>query len=199
MSTASIAIDNFLDSDKWNTIQSGISSYLNVNTYTNIGDPLHSQIEGWIEEKLRSLNLWQEPWKDEIKLFHGINVLPEGINVESSDPTNGGYHREDGGVSGVGYDTVSDDAQSTSFLNLIAQVGNANDESCSGYLHLFNPSSTTFVKHFISNMNMAAYNDYSFNVFKGGYFNTTSAIDAIQFKQSADEIQGGDICLYGIN
>ncbi len=97
MSTASIAIDNFLDSDKWNTIQSGISSYLNVNTYTNIGDPLHSQIEGWIEEKLRSLNLWQEPWKDEIKLFHGINVLPEGINVESSDPTNGGYHREDGG------------------------------------------------------------------------------------------------------
>ena len=97
MSTASIAIDNFLDSDKWNTIQSGISSYLNVDTYTNIGDPLRSQIEGWIEEKLRSLNLWQEPWKDEIKLFHGINVLPEGINVESSDPTNGGYHREDGG------------------------------------------------------------------------------------------------------
>ena len=49
MSTASIAIDNFLDSDKWNTIQSGISSYLNVNTYTNIGDPLNRQIQGWIE------------------------------------------------------------------------------------------------------------------------------------------------------
>ena len=97
MSTASIAIDNFLDSDKWNTIQSGISSYLNVNTYTNIGDPLHSQIQGWIEEKLKTLNLWQDIWKNEIPLFSGINVLPEGINVESSDPTNGGYHREDGG------------------------------------------------------------------------------------------------------
>ena len=131
--------------------------------------------------------------------FQGSTDSGSSYGVAATTTYFQAYHREDGGVSGVGYDTVSDDAQSTSFLNLIAQVGNANDESCSGYLHLFNPSSTTFVKHFISNMNMAAYNDYSFNVFKGGYFNTTSAIDAIQFKQSADEIQGGDICLYGIN
>ena len=97
MSTAAIAIDNFLDDDKWNIIQSGVSSYLNVDTYTMIGDPLRSRIEDWIEERLRALNLWQEPWKDEIKLFHRVNVLPEGVDVEAADPTHGGYHRDAGG------------------------------------------------------------------------------------------------------
>ena len=97
MATAAIVIDNFLPSDKWNTIQSGITSYLNSSTYMEERTSLHTQINGWIEDKLKELNLWQTSWKDEVKLFSSINVTPSGLNRESSDPSNGGYHKESGG------------------------------------------------------------------------------------------------------
>ena len=97
MSTAAIAIDNFLDSSKWNTIQSGISGYLNDSKYSENRTPLHTEINSWIQAKLTSLNLWQSSWESDVKLFSSINVLPKDINVESGDPTNGGYHREEGG------------------------------------------------------------------------------------------------------
>ena len=73
-----------------------------------------------------------------------------------------------------------------------------NDFCCAGTLTLFNPSSTTFVKHFISNCNGNNAN-YSQNEFSAGYFNTTSAIDAIQFKMASGNIDSGVIKLYGIS
>jgi hypothetical protein len=97
MSVAAISIDNFLDSSKWNYIQSGIGSYLNASEYSENRTSLHTEINSWIKEKLITLNLWQSDWESEIKLFSSLNVLPKDINVESSDPSNGGYHREDGG------------------------------------------------------------------------------------------------------
>ena len=65
--------------------------------YSENRNSLQTQINSWIQEKLTSLNLWQSPWESEIKFFSSLNVLPKDINVESSDPTNGGYHREEGG------------------------------------------------------------------------------------------------------
>jgi hypothetical protein len=65
-------------------------------------------------------------------------------------------------------------------------------------MYLFDPSSTTFVKHFITRSNTTFYADYAFNVFVGGYGNTTSAVDAVQFKFSGGDIDSGDICLYGL-
>ena len=97
MSTAAIAIDNFLDSDKWNTIQSGISGYLNSSDYSSNRTSLHTQINSWVQEKLTSLNLWQSAWESDVKLFSSLNVLPKDLNVESADPSNGGFHREKGG------------------------------------------------------------------------------------------------------
>ena len=76
MSTAAIAIDNFLDSDKWNTIQSGISGYLNSSDYSSNRTSLHTQINSWVQEKLTSLNLWQSAWESDVKLFSSLNVLP---------------------------------------------------------------------------------------------------------------------------
>jgi len=97
MSTAAVVIDNFLDSGKWNTIQSGISEYLNAPVGSENRTSLHTQINSWIQDRLTGLSLWQSSWEEDVKLFSSINVLPKGINVESSDPTNGGYHREQGG------------------------------------------------------------------------------------------------------
>ena len=77
-------------------------------------------------------------------------------------------------------------------------AGNGNDESISGTLHLFNPSSTTFVKHFTARSNCYNANDYSQDFYGSGYFNTTSAIDAIQFKMLSGNIDSGTIKLYGL-
>jgi hypothetical protein len=97
-----------------------------------------------------------------------------------------------------GYDTDYDLAQSTAFQILAEGVGNDNDQTISGTLTLFNPSSTTYVKHFISDINMARHNDSSGNFFTAGYGNTTSAVDAIQFKMTSGNIDAGTIYMYGI-
>ena len=110
-----------------------------------------------------------------------------------------GQNREDGSGTGLGYRTGDDQAQGTGFQTLIIQLGNGNDESGSGFLHLFNPSNTTFVKHFIARSSVLQFEDRIYDNFCSGYFNTTSAIDEIQFKMSSGNIDAGDICLYGIN
>ena len=97
MSVAAIAIDNFLSTSQWDGIQSDISSHLTSPTYSESRDTVYTQISGYIESKLKSLNIWQDAWKDEIPSFSSINVIPKELNVESSDSTNGGYHKEQGG------------------------------------------------------------------------------------------------------
>ena len=108
-------------------------------------------------------------------------------------------HDEADSATSLGYSSSLDFAQSTSFLYIQQPLGADADQSFSGTMHLFNPSSTTFVKHFISRINGIAHNDRTNDNFVAGYFNTTSAINAIQFKISSGNIDSGDICLYGIN
>jgi len=109
-------------------------------------------------------------------------------------------HNEDDSDQFLSYNTGGDQAEGTGFQQIVdGDTGGDNDQSCAGYLHLFNPSSTTFVKHFISTTHSSAANDVTRQTFNAGYFNTTSAIDEIQFKFSTGNIDAGDICLYGIN
>ena len=108
------------------------------------------------------------------------------------------YHYEDDSTTGLAYHIPSDLAQSTSFQRL-AQSGNGNDECVSGSLHLFNPSSTTFVKHFIARVGGFHEADYAFDFYTAGYGNTTSAINAVQFKYDSGNIDSGVIKLYGIS
>jgi hypothetical protein len=107
------------------------------------------------------------------------------------------YHNEAGTDSGLTYAASNDLAQSTSFQILQTDMGNASDESTSGSLTLFNPSSTTYVKHFIAVTNSNNYADYAPADFVSGYGNTTSAINAVQFKMSSGNFDG-TIYLYGI-
>ena len=106
------------------------------------------------------------------------------------------WHNEAGNDETLAYSTSNDIAQATSFQRLLKHSGNADDAG-SGTLTLFNPSSTTFVKHFISDGN-SANNTYSQRELVAGYFNTTSAIDAVQFKMASGNIDAGTIKLYGI-
>ena len=107
-------------------------------------------------------------------------------------------HAENGSASGLTYMTNHDLAQSTAFQDLAKDQGNENDESCSGILTIYNPSSTVFVKHFMATGNMYNGGNYSVNDFVAGYCNTTTAIDGVQFKFDSGNIDAGKIKLYGI-
>ena len=110
------------------------------------------------------------------------------------------YARQDesGGNTALSYDTGSDLAQGTDFHKISQGIGNGNDESASGSLMLFNPSSTTFTKHFISRVSTYEDANYIYDIHTAGYFNTTSAIDEIQFKMTSGNMDSGTIKLYGI-
>ena len=105
-------------------------------------------------------------------------------------------HNEAGAGAGVGYQTALDQAQGTSFQR-IGKASNGADECVSGELILFNPSSTTFMTHYLSRV--ANYNaTYSQTEFTAGYFNTTAAIDEVQFKMSTGNMDAGTLKLYGV-
>ena len=109
-------------------------------------------------------------------------------------------HREDDGGSDLAYRTGDDLAQSTSFQVLSAVNGAGSDEALSGTLTIFNPSSTTFVKHFFGQSNTYMINqDHTNHSLFSGYGNTTSAVDAVQFKMSSGNIDSGVIKLYGVS
>ena len=108
------------------------------------------------------------------------------------------HHDEGDSSTGLAYATGFDHAQGTAVINLDSGSGNDNDQASSGLLRVFNPSSTTFVKHYISRVSCYQKDNFSMDDFSAGYFNTTSAITTFQFKMSSGNIDAGDICLYGI-
>jgi len=121
-------------------------------------------------------------------------------NVTKTTTAFRSLHNEAGTDSGLDYLTTHDLAQSTSFQNLHFSVGNDNDQSASGTLTLFNPSSTTYVKHFISRVQRSGplSDPASQEVYVAGYGNTTSAVNAVRFQMSSGNIDDGKIYLYGI-
>ena len=108
------------------------------------------------------------------------------------------HHNEAGTTTALTYQTGGDLAQGSGFQMIGSGTGTDNDQTLSGELWLFSPSSTTFVKHFFSDFQCYTDNDFSRRDFIGGYFNTTADITAIQFKFGGGNIDAGTISLWGI-
>ena len=110
-------------------------------------------------------------------------------------------HYEDGTSGALGYQTGGDLAQGSGFQKITedSSMENDNDASGSGELWLFNPSSTTYVKHFMATMNHMGNGARQINTFTAGYFNTTADITAIQFKMDSGNIDAGTFKLYGVS
>jgi len=108
------------------------------------------------------------------------------------------YHAEDDSATALSYNTSYDQAQGTGFQYITDRTGTDNDQTVAGTLHLFNPSSSTFVKHFIASTSCNEQSNYAINLKVAGYFNTTTALTRVQFKMNSGNIDAGDICLYGI-
>ena len=107
-------------------------------------------------------------------------------------------HAEGDGSEEISYNTGNDHAQQTGF-QIIAENTNADADGCvAGILHLFEPSSTTFVKHFAGNFQSIAHSNRTNNQYPAGYFNTTTAITRVRFKFSGGNIDSGTIKMYGI-
>lgn len=147
-------------------------------------------------------------------LFKIINVHPsaDGPDFTFNMSTDGGSnynvtkqstqfnarHAEDDGTATVEYVANNDLQGGTGFQIIGDGVGGSNDECGCGTLQIYRPSSTTFVKHFICNFQNYRTNDNTYNVFTAGYGNTTSAVDAVQFKFSSGNIDSGVIKMYGV-
>lgn len=153
-----------------------------------------------------------DTYKEYVFYFKDIHPATDGVDLSINFSTDGGsnynvtktttyfqaYHNENDSVTSLEYDTGKDLAQSTSFQKLANGIGNDNDQITVGSMSLFNPSSTTFVKHFVSRFNISNNSNYSVDNYVSGYANTTSSINAVQFKMHIGNIDAGDICLYGI-
>ena len=143
--------------------------------------------------------------------FIDIHARTDGVDFEFNLSTDSGsnynvtktttffyaYHNEADSATALTYPSTNDLAQSTSNQMVGAGIGSGADESGSGCLTLFNPSSTTYVKHFISTFTKNSYNDYAINDFMAGYGNTTSACNAIKFQMNSGNMDG-TIKMYGV-
>jgi hypothetical protein len=109
------------------------------------------------------------------------------------------YHYENDTGNDFEYRTGEDLAQSTSDQIIFNSLGSDNDQSSSGEIYLYNPSSTTFVKHFLLKTNCSGTGDYTWNAYIAGYGNTTSAINAVRFKMDSGNIDDGIIKMYGVS
>ena len=146
-------------------------------------------------------------------LFKYINIHPQTDNVDFNVNFRDGstaydavktthyfysYHNESGSEAALTYYTSGDLAQGTGVQLLSGSTGNGNDECLSGEMFLYNPSSTTFVTHFMATNNTYHKADYSQNRFVGGYCDGAAAIDGVQFSISSGNIDSGTFKMYGI-
>ena len=143
--------------------------------------------------------------------FYNINPATDNTNFSVQFNVAGGsgfnetvtttyfnaYHQEDDGAASLGYTTGSDQAEGTAYQSLADGIGNASDESCSGVMHLFNPASTTYVKHFYSRCSLVENSPAANDIYVAGYVNATAAVDEVSFKMSAGNFDG-KIKMWGV-
>ena len=129
--------------------------------------------------------------------FNGSIDGGSNYNVTKTTTTGHAHHYENDSGAGITQEGAWDLAQSTDYVNLFNDLGGGSDESGAGTLWLFNPSNTTYVKHFYLMGSYYFHNDQYANPFFGGYFNTTDNIDAVDFKMSSGNFDG-TIKMYGV-
>jgi len=130
-----------------------------------------------------------------------VNFRDGGSDFDATKTTTvfESYHNENDSATNLGYRTDNDIAQGTGYQSLAHSVGADADQSVSGTMHLFDPSNTTFVKHFLATTFNAHSSDIAYEQFTAGYCNVTAAIDGVDFKFASGNIDSGVIKLYGVN
>jgi len=202
-----IIAQNTLDNSGLIKAPAGGGSWTFIKKLTASGDSNLTMVDGTADVVLDSTY--------KVYLFTFTNVHPSAspyarLTFNLSDDTGSTFaatktttcirseYNETGGTPLLDYHTGLDLAQSTSNQPLGSSLGSDSDQNTSGWLELYEPSSTTYVKHFMARVNETNYNDSIFDCLYGGYANTTSAIDGIKFQMASGNIDAGDFCLYGL-
>ena len=174
-----------------NTISSGVSS----SSFTsNINSTYDTYLFKWINCHPAS----SSDFSFNLSIDGGSNY-----NVAKSSANMRGYHRENGTQSSLTYDSGKDLAQGTGYQPIGTSCGVDNDEGACGHLFLFSPSSDTFVKHYLAvttnTESISGVGNFYYNYYHGGYGNTSSAINAVDFKFASGNIDSGVIKMYGLS
>ena len=173
-----------------------------ISTFTSDGSDSNATFTSGIDST----------YKEYLFVFNNIHVQNNGTILTFHPSTDGGssfgvattntfvesQHNEANTIAQLTYDGDKDQAQNTGLIYFGPAGDSDNDGSTSGILRLYNPSSTTFVKHYISAMQGMENDNISTLVLGAGYINTTSAVNAMRFQLSSGEIQGGTIDLFGV-
>jgi hypothetical protein len=173
-----------------------------ISTFTSDGSDANATFTSGIDST----------YKEYLFVFNNIHVQNNGTILTFHPSTDGGssfgvattntfvesQHNEADTIASLTYDTGKDQAQNTGLIYFGPAGDSDNDGSTSGILRLYNPSSTTFVKHYISAMQGMENDNISTLVLGAGYINTTSAVNTMRFQLSSGEIQGGTIDLFGV-
>ena len=167
------------------------SSSSTISFTSGIDDTYKEYIIKWINV---------HPATDDVDFkFQGSIDSGSNYNVTITSTWFEAYHDEGDTGTSLGYSTARDQGNGTALQFINNKLGNDNDQSGCGTLHLFDPSSTTFVKHFSIKSVRYSENNFQAQQYCGGYFNTTSAIDAIVFQMSSGNIDSGTFKLYGVS
>ena len=138
------------------------------------------------------------PATDAKALTFQVNAAgASGFNETITSSAIVAYHYEDDSTNALAYDDANDQAEGTAYQRITGNLANAADECAAGILHLFNPSNTTYVKHFYCRMSPMNPADSAADSYTAGYINTTTAIDEISFKMVSGNFDGV-IQMYGI-
>jgi len=139
------------------------------------------------------------PATDNVQFMHNGSIdAGSNYNVVKTNTMFSANHAENDSDANISYNSAHDIAQGTGNAKITYNCGNDNDQSVAGEMFLYNPSSTTFVKHFVTVVSTSHNSDYIKNTYTAGYYNTTSDLDAMQFTFSSGNIDSGQIKLYGI-
>ena len=193
---------------KWNSGADGLETgdvagaMVLLDTFTSDGSDDTATFASYIDDTYKEyiFKFYSIHPETDDKNFQ-VNFRDGSTAYDATKTTTGFYvlHAEGGGTPALTYNGDGDQAQSTDFLKLDGDYGADADQSLSGYMYLFAPSDTTFIKHFMARTNSSRHVDQSNNVFTAGYCNVTAAIDGVQFKMSSGNIDSGVIKLYGIS
>ena len=167
------------------------SSSATISFTSGIDDTYKKYIIKWINV---------HPATDDVDFkFQGSIDGGSNYNVSITSTWFEAYHDEADTGTSLAYNDSRDQANGTALQFINNKLGNDNDQSSCGELILYSPSDTTFVKHFLIKTIRISENDFQAQQYCGGYFNTTSAIDAIVFQMSSGNIDSGTFKLYGVS
>ena len=176
------------------TISSGVANVDFVNGSSSV------VLDNTYKEYMFTLNnIHASSQGDILKINFSDDTSSHSYDLTKSTTRVNVRHDEDGTDGEVTYVSGSDLANSTDSQEIIVNLNANNDSGASGFMRLFDPSNTTFVKHFLVQMNSDGESDRCFSTYVSGYCNTTAAVTAVRFTLGGSNIDAGDICLYGIS